>query len=182
MKPMSNPAQNPENVSAMDPVVRLAYWDYLDRLPGALLQTEWNRVTEEAGGDNVWLFPPIGSADAIPNARVCPDVLYSLLGYDLNPNPLRLSVPISRDAFWSLSLIGHDAEEFYSVDDRLVEGDSLDLVILGPGQSSPSQDDSRVVASPGAFGLAVARIVVPELDSLEALDELRRRATAAPAV
>jgi uncharacterized membrane protein len=177
---MSEPVHNSENILAMDAAVRIAYWDYLGQVPGVLLQNEWNRVTEEAGGGNTWLFPPIASADANPSVRMCPDVLYSLLGYDLNENPLRLSVPVSRDAFWSLSLIGDDAEEFYGVDDRLVEGDSLDLIILDPGQSSPIPEDVRAVASPGTFGLAIARIVVPAPDALEALDQLRRRATAVP--
>lgn len=179
---MSSPLRDPENILTMDVAARLAYWDYLGRIPGVLLQDKWNRVTEEAGGGNIWLFPPIASADANPSARMCPDVLYSLLGYDLNEKPLRLCVPVSRGAFWSLSLIGDDAEEFYGVDDRLVEGDSLDVVILGPGQSSPAQEDVQAVASPGAFGLAVARIVVPVPDALDALDQLRRRATAAPAL
>jgi uncharacterized membrane protein len=179
---MSNQNHSPETILSMYPAVRLAYWDYVGRLPGALLQKEWKRIAEEAGGANRWLYPPIASADANPSARMCPDVLYSLLSYDLNESPLRLSVPISRDAFWSLSLLGDDAEEFYSVDDRSVEGNSLDLVILGPGQSGPALEHFRVVASPGAFGLAVARIGVPAPDALEALDQLRTRATAAPAV
>jgi uncharacterized membrane protein len=177
---MGNPAHDQKNTLSMDAQVRLAYWDYIGRLPRALLRDEWKRVIDEAGGANMWLFPAIASAEANPGARMCPDVLYSILGYDVSEEPLRLSVPLSREPLWSLALVGDNAEGYFGVDDQLVEEDLLELVILGPGQSFRSQEDVRVVASPSDFGIAVVRTVVPGPETLEELDRLRKGAKSAP--
>jgi uncharacterized membrane protein len=113
---------------------------------------------------------------------MCPDVLYSVLSYDVTEEPLWLSVPVWRDPFWSLSLLSDSAEEFFAVDDQSIEGKTLELVILGPGRSLQPDENVRVVASPSESGVAVVRAVLEGADSFMALDRLRKRAKSAPAI
>jgi uncharacterized membrane protein len=109
-----------------------------------------------------------------------PDVLYTILSYDVSEGPLRLSVPVSRDPFWSLTLFQANTDNFFGIDDREVEGDTYELIILGPNQSTPAVEIATVVASPTETGLAIIRIVVPGPDKLQSLDSLRKAATATP--
>ena len=156
-----------------------AYNCYIEKLPFVLMQQEWDRYAKAARGANKWAFPPIATARKNPTVKMSPDVLYSFLSYDVSDRPLRLSVPVSRDPFWSLTLFQDNTDNFFGLDDRDVKGDTCELIILGPNQSAPAVQDVRVAASPSSTGIAVVRCVVPSPDKLKELDMLRKRAEAA---
>jgi uncharacterized membrane protein len=155
-----------------------AYHQYIETLPYRLMQREWDRFVAAAGGANKWAFPPIADASHNPSVRMNPDVLYSVLSYDVTSEPLHLSVPVSRGPFWSLTLYRDNADSFFGIDDRTVEGDTFELIILGPNQTAPVGRDAQVVASPSNTGIAMVRCAVPGLDALKALDKLRKGAEA----
>ncbi len=142
------------------------------------MQAEWDRWSEAAGGLNQWVFPPLATADNNPTVKMSPDVLYSGVSYDVSESPLKLSAPVSRDPFWSLTLFQANTDNFFGIDDRGVDGDTFQLIILGPGQSAVAREDVHVVASPTDTGIAIVRIVVPSADRLEELDKLRKKAQA----
>ena len=58
---MTNPAYGKESRIMVDGAARIAYWDYIGRLPRARLLDEWSRCKEKAGGVNTWFFPPIAT-------------------------------------------------------------------------------------------------------------------------
>lgn len=177
---MSKRKDQPLGAVSAAAAANYAYREYIEMLPYELMQKEWDRWAAAAGGDNKWAFPRIATADNNPTVRMSPDVLYSVLSYDVSDQPLRLSALVSRDPFWSLTLFQANTDNFFGVDDRAVEGDTFELIILGPNQAAPAGEGVHVVASPTDTGIAVIRTVVPSPNKLNELDKLRKTAKAEP--
>jgi uncharacterized membrane protein len=87
-------------------------------------------------------------------------------------------VPVSRDPFWSLTLFQANTDNYFGIDDREVEDDTFELILLGPNQAAPAVEGAAAVASPTETGLVIMRIVVPNPGKLQQLDKLRKKATA----
>jgi uncharacterized membrane protein len=168
----------PVDVVAAAAAAKYAYREYVENLPYELMQDEWDRWSEAAGEPNKWAFPPLATADNNPTVKMSPDVLYSVVSYDVSDRPLRLSAPVSRDPFWSLTLFQANTDNFFGIDDRAVDSDTFQLIILGAGQSAVAPEGIHVVASPSDKGIAIVRTVVPSPDRLEELEEQRKTATA----
>jgi uncharacterized membrane protein len=177
---MSKPSEQSAQAVTAAAAANYAYNAYIADLPWELMQKEWDQYAEAAGGANRWAFPPIATADNNPTVKMSPDVLYTILSYDVSEGPLRLSVPVSRDPFWSLTLFQANTDNFFGIDDREVEGDTYELIILGPNQSTPAVEIATAVASPTETGIAIIRFVVPGPENLQRLDKLRKTATATP--
>ncbi len=177
---MSKRNDQPAEAVTAAAAANYAYNATIENLPLELMQKEWDQYAEAAGGANRWAFPPIATADNNPTVKMSPDVLYTILSYDVSEGPLRLSVPVSRDPFWSLTLFQANTDNVFGIDDREVEGDTYELIILGPNQSTPAVEIATAVASPTETGIAIIRIVVPGPDKLQSLDSLRKAATATP--
>jgi uncharacterized membrane protein len=177
---MTKSENQPADAVSAAAAANYGYNDYIDRLPFELLRKEWERWAKAAGGANKWAFLPIATADNNPTVKMSPDVLYSILSYDVSATPVRLSVPVSRDPFWSLTLFQANTDNYFGIDDRAVHGDSVQLFILGPNQSAPIPRGGHAVASPTEKGIAIVRMVVSSPDKLEALDKLRKKAKAVP--
>jgi uncharacterized membrane protein len=179
---MNKSENQPTDAVTAAAAANYGYIDYIEKLPFELLQKEWDRMVKAAGGPNKWGFVPIATADNNPTVKMSPDVLYSALSYDVSERPIRLSVPVSRDPFWSLTLFQANTDNYFGIDDRAVEGDAFDLVVLGPQQSAAISGAAHVVASPTEKGIAIVRMVVSSPDKLAALDKLRKKAKAVPVI
>jgi uncharacterized membrane protein len=175
---MSKPSEQSAQAVTAAAAANYAYNAYIEHLPLELMQKEWNRFADAAGGPNLWAFPPIATADNNPTVKMSPDVLYSFLSYDVSDGPLHLLVPVSHDPFWSLTLFQANTDNYFGIDDREVEDDTFELILLGPNQAAPAVEGATAVASPTETGLAIVRIVVPNPDKLQQLERLRKKATA----
>ncbi|HUO91461.1 MAG TPA: DUF1254 domain-containing protein [Rhizomicrobium sp.] len=105
--------------------------------------------------------------------RPSPDILYATCPYDLSKGPLRLTAPVVRANYWSVSAFDGATNNFFVKNDQQTTGNSLEVLVIRRGQTWPALDNAveRVILfSPSERGLLLIRAVIDSDKHLPALE------------
>ena len=90
-----------------------------------------------------------------------PDNISSFLIYDVSKSPLRIHVPVIRDAaYWSISAVDYSTDVFFLLRDADLTGNDATIVIVGKGQSYKPRPGERVAVAPTSQGVVLIRAIV----------------------
>lgn len=82
-----------------------------------------------------------------------PDLLYSLCVYDLSDTDLKITSQVP-DSYWSVSFFGADTMNYFSMNDRQVEGAYFSRVLT----TDPDKSGPEYIHAPADTGAVIIRI------------------------
>lgn len=127
---------------------------------------------------NQWVFAPPATAERRTIVRPSPDLLYSLLLYDVSNYPLRLTAVIP-DNYWSISGFAMNTDNFFAINDRQAKSTPIEVVLVRKGMTyQDSTGKVRVIVAPTDRGIILIRTVITNKADLPRLTEIQKKATA----
>jgi len=141
----------------------------------ALPRLVMRQTLEKMGEPNKMHFGSRPTASSHAVVRPSPDMLYASCPFDLSRGPLRVIARVPHSTYWSLAGFDAATNNFFVRNDRQVGGDSLEVLLLRPGQSLPPVDRARervTVFAPSKRGLLLFRTVIDDEKHLPALEAL----------
>jgi uncharacterized membrane protein len=137
-----------------------------------------SRALSRLGTPNVMHFGRRPDATARMIVRPSPDLLYATCPYDLSGGALRVIAPVPHATYWSVSAFDAATDNFFVRNDRQIEGNAIELLVVRRGQAWPPLDNAleRVILfSPSARGLILFRTVVDQDKNVPALEAVLHR-------
>ncbi len=108
-----------------------------------------------------------------------PDLLYATCFFDLNEQPLRVTLSTNYPRYWSIALYSSSSDNFFVVNDRSAPDGHVDLTVVDPRHqavtSTLQNGESRVVVAPTHRGMLLMRLLVNDDPGVRAAAELARR-------
>jgi uncharacterized membrane protein len=147
-------------------------------LPRAIMSRVLAGLGAQAGA-NVFVHPPLATAESRAVVRPSPDLAYSSAVFDVSERALRIEVPLSAP-YTSLSGFAANTDNFFALNDRTAGSDPIDVVLVGPSTPRAGLAGLSVVESPSDRGVLLVRRVVPSADAFAGIDAIRQRARLTP--
>lgn len=150
--------------------------------PFALMHVAMTRI----GGDmpaNTFRHAPPATPERQPIVRPSPDLLYSSCVFDLSDGPVSVAVPAIPGHYWSVSVFDARTDTAIVRGERHTGGGPVRLVL--DRRAATHADGRQQAAVAAGFepvvlgytrGIVLVRILVPDPDTLTAVDALRRQA------
>ena len=93
------------------------------------------------------------------------NLIYSAASFDVSKSALSIEAPIT-DSYMSITLYAADGEAFHTANDQQIEGDLLNLTLIGPDNAQRNTPTSGKIISPTSRGIVVLRYFVRDDDHL----------------
>jgi uncharacterized membrane protein len=150
----------------------------LAALPRAIMSRVLAGLAAQAG-ENVFVHPPLASAESRTIVRPSPDLAYSSAVFDVSERRLRIVVPLTAP-YTSLSGFATNTDNFFALNDLTARAQTIDVVLVGPSTPRSGLEGLRVIESPSDRGVLLVRRVVPSPEAFPAIDAARQRTRAGP--
>ena len=111
--------------------------------------------------------------------RPSPDLLYSMVYYDVSERPLRITAPVP-DSYWSASFFAENTDNFFVLNDREIKKNPVEIVLVKKGASFPAEKDVEVVQASTDKGVILFRLLIQDEDKLEDLIRIQKKAKCEP--
>lgn len=147
-------------------------------LPRAIMSRVLGGLSAQAGV-NVFVHPPLATAESRAIVRPSPDLAYSSAVFDVSDRPLHVVVPVSAP-YTSLSGFATNTDNFFALNDRAAHGEAIDVMLVGPGTERAGLAGARVIESPSDHGVLLVRRVVPSAEAFSAIDAARQQTRLEP--
>ena len=109
--------------------------------------------------------------------RPSPELLYSLIRFDLNKGPLHITAPFPTDTYGSLSFYSLNTVNFFTINDRQAKTNPLEIYLIMKGSRVPEVKSALVIESPSKKGVVLARLLIRDADQVAHLMKVRKRMT-----
>lgn len=135
-------------------------------VPALTRENRWATLAQVLNPNEAFVLPA-ASPDGQVFDEMDPEVLLAVCRYDLEPGPLRFSLP-EAPSYWSLALYHLDKTAYYSFNDRSAAEVAREVYLLLPEQAPDFWAEREgatpplVVTAPDAEGMAVLRMLVPD--------------------
>lgn len=141
--------------------------------PQAIMSVAFDRVSQNGLAVNQWVWRARVNPDQRDIVQPSPDLAYGACAFDLTQGPVRIRIAPGAD-YASLSLYADNTDNFFTINDRELQGQPLEIALIGPGGGEAPAGAARVVRSPTMRGLALERRLAPTEEAFEAADLARR--------
>ena len=95
-----------------------------------------------------------------------PDLLYSIIGFDLNEGPLHIIAPFPKDTYGSLSFYSTNTVNYFNINDRQAKTNPLEIVLVPEGAAVTAPPNALLIESPSKRGVVLARFLIKDTDRL----------------
>jgi uncharacterized membrane protein len=109
--------------------------------------------------------------------RPSPDLVYSIVSYDVSKEPLRLTAKVPTGTYWSVSFFQQNTDNFFVVNDRQVKSNPVEILLVRQGRQVPDAGNAMVAASPTDRGILLIRHLLLSDDKYEELRDIQRQAS-----
>ncbi len=82
---------------------------------------------------NTLMKAPRTTADSRGVIRPCPDLVYSLVSYNVSKGPLLFTALVPTDCYWSVSLYDQDSDNYFVINDTQVKSNPYSLLLVRRG-------------------------------------------------
>ena len=127
----------------------------------------WSQIREMETDGSFVSVVNLPGAETLRNGENVPRVETRICRFEITRRPVRLSAS-GTVPFWSIGVFDRQSNELFSINDRTVEGQELDVALALSGQMvtlrkevPPALQDSVLVEVPEAEGYVMLRSVVP---------------------
>ena len=104
-----------------------------------------------------------------------PDLLYSIIGFDLSKGPLHINAPIPPDTYWSIAFYSTNTVNFLTINDRQARTNPLEIVLVPEDSTASVHPNALVVASPSKKGVVLARFLITDNNRLADLIAVQKQ-------
>jgi uncharacterized membrane protein len=118
---------------------------------------------------------------ARPNAqsrgvvRPSPDLVYSVVSYDVSKGPVSFTAKVPTDTYWSVSMFQENTDNFFVINDRQVKSNPVELLIVNQGAQPANAGKAQVVVSPSPRGTMLVRHLLLSDDKLPDLIDIQKQ-------
>jgi len=106
-----------------------------------------------------------------------PDLLYSQCVYDVSRAPLKITTAAPANTYWSVAIYASNTDNFFVLNDAATGGNPATIILLGKGQTLPTQPEGALVVSPPTNrGVVLFRTLINDDAREPELDRERRAA------
>jgi uncharacterized membrane protein len=140
--------------------------------PSLIMGIAIDRVSANGQQFNQWQWRDRVNPSQRDIVQPSPDLAYGACAYDLQRGPVRITI-MPGASYVSLSLYADNTDNFFTINDRAMNGQPIEIALIGPGGRAP-QDAKRVVQSPSTRGLALERRLAPTAEAFAGADAVRR--------
>jgi uncharacterized membrane protein len=104
-----------------------------------------------------------------------PDLLYSIIRFDISKGPLHITAPFPKDTYWSLSFYSTNTVNYFTINDRQTKTNPLEIVLAPKGSTAAPPHNALIVESPGTKGVVLARFLVKDTRRLADLVTIQKQ-------
>jgi uncharacterized membrane protein len=127
---------------------------------------------------NQWVFAPPTTHEQRAIVRPSPDLLYSLMLYDVSEYPLHLTATIPEN-YWSISGFAMNTDNFFAINDKQALSNPIDVVLIGKDMSyTDTTGKTHVIVAPTDTGIILIRTVITGKANVPALMQIQKKAIA----
>lgn len=126
---------------------------------------------------NVLLKGPKTTAESRSVVRPSPDLVYSIVCYDVSTQPIRLTAKVPTDFYWSLSCFQQNTDNFFVINDRQVKSNPYEIVLARQGTRITDAGNAQVVYSPTDRGILLMRYLLTGDDKYQELYDIQKQAS-----
>lgn len=103
-----------------------------------------------------------------------PDMLFSVVLYDVSERPLYIEAPVP-DSYLSISCYADNTDNFFVINDRSVETPVIKLILVGEGLDVPNVPGARVVRAVSDTGVILFRYLIKNEEHYKEIERVRRK-------
>jgi uncharacterized membrane protein len=119
------------------------------------------------------------TADTRTVVRPSPDLLYSIIRYDVSEKPLRITAPVP-DSYWSVSFFADNTDNYFALNDRQVKKNPVEIILIKKGAKFPAGQDAEVVEAKSEKGVVLLRLLIQDENEQEDMIKIQKQAACEP--
>ena len=97
------------------------------------------------------------TADNRMVVRPCPDLVYSILLYDVSQQPIHFEAQVPTDVYWSVAFYTANTDNYFVLNDQQVKSNPVEILLVKKGAPIPENEKAQVVVSPSDRGIMLVR-------------------------
>ena len=109
--------------------------------------------------------------------RPCPDLVYSIVAYNVSKEPLLFKAQVPADTYWSVSLYAQDTDNYFVINDRQIKSNPYGLLLVRQGMKYENPTNAQVVMSPNNRGILLVRHLLVSGDKMDDLVNIQKQAS-----
>jgi uncharacterized membrane protein len=109
--------------------------------------------------------------------RPCPDLVYSIVAYNVSKEPLLFTALVPQDIYWSVSLYAQDTDNYFVINDQQIKSNPYSLLLVRQGMKYENPTNAQVVMSPNDRGILLVRHVLVSDDKYDDLVKIQKQAS-----
>lgn len=125
---------------------------------------------------NVLSFGTVQTAEQRYTVRPNPDIIGTVASYDVSRQPIRFTATVPDDTYWSVSLFAQNTDCYFVINDRQVNTNSLEILIIKQGMQCPEAGEAMIVVSPTDKGILLVRHILPGKEKLAEVLQIQKQA------
>jgi uncharacterized membrane protein len=120
---------------------------------------------------------------ARPNAqsrgvvRPSPDLVYSVVSYDVSKGPVRFTAKVPTDTYWSVSMFQENTDNFFVINDSQVKSNPVEILIVNRDTQPADAGKAQIVVSPSPRGTMLVRHLLLSDDKLPELINIQKQSS-----
>ncbi len=120
---------------------------------------------------------PRTTAQSRTVVKPSPDLVYSIVSYDVSKEPIRFTVRVPTDTYWSVSCFEENTDNFFVVNDRQVKSNPAEILLVRKGMKVPNTGNAQVVISPTNRGIMLVRHLLLSDDKFQELVNIQNESS-----
>lgn len=107
--------------------------------------------------------------------RPSPDLLYSIILYDVSQNPLHITARVP-DSYWSVSFFASNSDNFFVINNKQAQSNPVELLLVGKNKPHSDSGNAQVVVAPSERGIVLFRLFIADVQGLPELVRIQNQA------
>jgi len=128
-------------------------------------------------GLGVVAHAPRATSESRTVVRPSPDLIYTICAFDVSEKALRISAPVPKDTYFSLSMFGDNTDNFFVVNDKQLPNETVEVILVKNEGQVEGLGGAPIVVAPSARGVILFRTLIQSEDRFEELNATRLEAT-----
>lgn len=109
--------------------------------------------------------------------RPSPDLVYSIVSYDVSKEPIRLTAKVPTDTYWSVSCFQQNTDNYFVVNDRQVKSNPAEILLVRQDTQVADAGNAQVVVSPTSRGVLLVRHLLLSDDKYQELVNIQKQSS-----
>lgn len=109
--------------------------------------------------------------------RPSPDLVYSIVCYNVSQDPIRFTAQVPTDTYWSVSMFQENTDNYFVMNDRQVKSNPVEILLVKHGMKYTDPGKAQVVVSPTSRGILLVRHLLTGDDKFQELLNIQKQSS-----